>query len=140
LIGLCNFVVVRRLRAIGIQNAMLGGFSDSLLRGAVIFGILVTLVGGIAHRTADFNPNFGSSVNWVLAICLPLFIAFLLPKSKDDMSAAVRAQTMERRAMLALQQCVHRFPEVFTTPPWNWGAPTFASAPSRRHGLLARRI
>ena len=113
LIGICNLVVIRRVRVLGLRTGMLSGFADPLLRWAVAFGILVFFAGGVAHRTVDFNPDFGSPINWLLALGFPLIMAFFLPFSRVEI-----AHMMDITGIEAMQRCVNRFPEVFGSPPW----------------------
>jgi len=77
LLGICNFIILRELRLRGIRQVLMQGFSNIPIRIAVFLGLFFTIIGGIAHRTLDFNPDMRSPLNWSLVFIVPLFLAFL---------------------------------------------------------------
>lgn len=83
LLGICNFIILRELRLFGIRQVLMQGFNNPRIRIAVFLGMLFTILGGIAHRTLDFNPDMRSPLNWSLVFIIPLLLA-LLHKSKLD--------------------------------------------------------
>ena len=67
LVGIFNFLLLREFFTYGLGRPV-------LLRYATL-GALVYLAGGIAHRVAHFNPDFGNLFNWLIAVIIPVVLA-----------------------------------------------------------------
>lgn len=83
LLGLCNYVILREVLTYGLARTLAQGFANPRIRVAVFLGLLFTVGGGIAHRTADFNPDMNSVLNWSLVFLIPFALA-LITKGKLD--------------------------------------------------------
>lgn len=83
LLGLCNFVILREVMTYGLSRTIFQAFANPRLKRAVFWGLLATVGGGIAHRVADFNPDFQSPFNWLLVFIFPLILAYLCKGALD---------------------------------------------------------
>jgi tetratricopeptide (TPR) repeat protein len=83
LLGLCNYVILKEVLTNGLLRILSQGFANPRVRRAVFLGLLITVAGGIAHRTADFNPDIKSAFNWCLVFVLPFALALIFRGKLD---------------------------------------------------------
>ena len=75
-LGLCNYLILRELCTFGIIESLRQNIGNPRIRLGTAIGIIATLVGGIAHRYAGFNPDSSDPWAWAIALGLPLVLAF----------------------------------------------------------------
>lgn len=76
LLGMCNFLILRVLITFGVKHALIQGFRNPEIRLGVFGGAVITLIGGIAHRTSGFNPDVRDLWAWVIVFGIPVVLGF----------------------------------------------------------------
>jgi len=83
LLGVCNFLILRVVLTLGLKQSLVENIRNPAIRVGAFAGIVITLGGGIAHRTAGFDPDVRDPWAWVLVFGVPLVAAFLSRPSLD---------------------------------------------------------
>jgi tetratricopeptide (TPR) repeat protein len=83
LLGVCNFLILRVVFTLGLKQSLIENFRNPAIRLGAFAGIVITFVGGVAHRIVDFNPDINNPWSWVLVFGIPLVLAFLSKQSLD---------------------------------------------------------
>lgn len=82
-LGICNYIILREVLTHGLTRTLAQGFANPRIRIAVFLGLLFTVGGGIVHRTADFNPDMKSVLNWFLVFVVPFVLAMFSKGNLD---------------------------------------------------------
>jgi hypothetical protein len=83
LLGACNFLILRVVLTLGLKQSLIENVRNPAIRLGAFAGIAITVAGGIAHRTAGFDPDVSDPWAWVLVFGAPLVLAFLSRPSLD---------------------------------------------------------
>jgi tetratricopeptide (TPR) repeat protein len=83
LLGACNFLIFRVIFTLGLKQALIENIQNASIRVGAFAGIVITFVGGVAHRTVGFDPDVSDPWAWVLVFGVPLILAFLSRQSLD---------------------------------------------------------
>jgi len=76
LIGVCNLLIFRECWALGVREAVVQNIKNPRIRLGASAGLAITLIGGVAHRTAGFTVDVGNPWAWVIAMGFPLLAAY----------------------------------------------------------------
>jgi tetratricopeptide (TPR) repeat protein len=83
LLGACNFLIFRVLFTFGVKQTLIQGFRNPAIRLGAFGGAVVTLIGGIAHRTSGFNPDVRDPWAWVIVFGVPVVLGFVSRAALD---------------------------------------------------------
>ncbi|HEY7058285.1 MAG TPA: tetratricopeptide repeat protein [Vicinamibacterales bacterium] len=69
MLGVCSFIIAREWMRHGILAL------TPAVRRATTTGAVITLVGGLAHRLWEFDPDLRNPTNWIVALIAPIVLA-----------------------------------------------------------------